>query len=137
MVVPVRIERTWQVLLLQRGPEKGSLWQPVTGNVEDGEELAVAALREFDEETGLGGKGAIRPTGHVHRFEQERKGAPRAIEEHVFVAVVRMGARVRLSREHVASRWLPAADALQAVEQPGVRQCIEQALRAVGGLPDD
>lgn len=132
MVVALRIKNEWEVLLLQRGPEKGSQWQPVTGNVEPGEDLAAAAEREFHEETGLGGKGAIRPTGHVHRFEKEAGGKTRSLEEHVFVAVVRLGAPVRLSREHVASRWVPAPEALAAVGKPGVRSCLEAALRVVG-----
>lgn len=132
MVVPVRITGAWEVLLLQRGPEKGSVWQPVTGNVEPGEDLGGAARREFEEETGLAGQGALRPTGFVHRFDKAGPDGPRRFEEHVYVAVVRLGARVRLSREHVGSRWLPAEEALAAVAQEGVRTAIRRALAAVG-----
>jgi len=132
MVVPVRITGAWEVLLLQRGPEKGSVWQPVTGNVEPGEHLDAAARREFDEETGLAREGAVRPTGFVHRFEKGGGDPPRRFEEHVYVAVVRLGARVRLSREHVGSKWLPTEEALSAVAQEGVRTAIRRALAAVG-----
>jgi lipoyl(octanoyl) transferase len=135
MVVPVRITSSWEVLLLQRGPEKGGVWQPVTGNVEPGEDIGRAAEREFDEETGLGGRAALRPTGYIHRFEKGGRDGPREYEEHVYVAVVRMGANVQLSHEHVGSRWMPVEQALKAVGQDGVRTAVAKALDTVGAHP--
>ncbi len=42
-----------QFLLLLTHPGRGSFWQPITGGVDEGEAIEVAALRELSEETGL------------------------------------------------------------------------------------
>lgn len=42
-----------KILLLKRNPSDGGEWQPVTGKVEQEEDFLDAALREFQEETGL------------------------------------------------------------------------------------
>jgi dATP pyrophosphohydrolase len=42
-----------KVLLLRTRPARGGFWQPVTGGVEENEDLGGAALRELEEETGV------------------------------------------------------------------------------------
>lgn len=42
----------FEFLLLHRVAEKGGYWQPLTGNVDDGEDLKQAAYRETEEEIG-------------------------------------------------------------------------------------
>ncbi|MDQ3163679.1 MAG: NUDIX domain-containing protein [Actinomycetota bacterium] len=39
--------------MLRRHEAKGGIWQPVTGNVDPGENLVTCARREVEEETGL------------------------------------------------------------------------------------
>ena len=48
-----------EVLLLRRAPGRilPGLWQCVSGSLEDGDRVAIAALRELDEETGFGPEG--------------------------------------------------------------------------------
>jgi 8-oxo-dGTP pyrophosphatase MutT (NUDIX family) len=46
-------EETQSILMLLTTPQRGSIWQNVTGSVEAGETFAQAALRELHEETGL------------------------------------------------------------------------------------
>jgi len=131
LVVPVRMGRDWEVLVLRRPPEKGGIWAPVTGNVEPGESDEQAAHRELQEETGLASAAALRATGFVNRFEQERKGEPVTFEESVWAAVVRPGKQVRLSREHVESRWVSAAQAVEMVAFDGCKEAVRRALAAV------
>ena len=55
-----------EVLLIRRAPHRifPGLWQCVTGGVEPGERVPAAALREVEEETGLGRgrhRGLLRP----------------------------------------------------------------------------
>ena len=39
--------------MLKRILEKGGFWQPITGNVREGETFKEAAMREIGEETGI------------------------------------------------------------------------------------
>jgi 8-oxo-dGTP pyrophosphatase MutT (NUDIX family) len=69
-----------KVLILRTRPERGSFWQPVTGSVEKGEKIPVAALREAREETGLSFRSKPKPLGEPFCFESRG----RQVEEHCF-----------------------------------------------------
>ncbi len=133
MIVPVRMGRDWEVLVLRRGPSKGGVWAPVTGNVEPGESDDEAAARELEEETGLRTASALHRTGFVNRFEKEVGGGPVRFEEPVWAAVVRQGHGVRLSREHVEARWVGAAEAVALVAFEGCKEGVRRAVAAVEG----
>jgi 8-oxo-dGTP pyrophosphatase MutT (NUDIX family) len=102
-----RIERQRPPLFLalQRTPDKNSLWQPVTGKVEEGEEFDEAAQRELFEETGLAPSGIFASVGEV-RFT---KGDQQVVEK-IFACEVGKD-HVRMSSEHSAYEWLPAEKA--------------------------
>lgn len=131
MVVPLRMARDWEVLILRRGPEKGGVWAPVTGNVDGGETTAAAALRELQEETGLGGAAALHKTDAVNRFSKDINGGRVDFVEEIFAAVVRPGTAVRISNEHVEARWVPPDDAVRLVAFDGCKEGIRRALAAV------
>ena len=131
LVVPLRMGTDWEVLVLRRPAPKGGVWAPVTGHVEPGETDEVAAARELQEETGLASASALRATGFVNRFEQERGGKRVAYEESVWAAVVRPGRQVRLSGEHVESRWVTAAQAIEMVAFDGCKEAVRRAVAAV------
>ncbi len=131
MVVPVRMARDWEVLVLRRPPAQGGIWAPVTGSAEEGESFEAAAARELEEETGLGEASALLPTGLVNRFEKELHGTLVRFEEPVFASVVRPGTPVRLSHEHVEYRWVPAKEAEQLVAYEGCKAGIRGAVEAL------
>lgn len=131
MVVPVRMGRDWEVLVLRRPPSKASVWAPVTGNVEAGESDDKAAGRELQEETGLAALAAIYPVGHTNRFQKEVKGSPVAFEETLWAAIVPLGAPVKLSQEHVEFRWVGGAQAIEIVAYEGCKEGVRLALRAL------
>jgi 8-oxo-dGTP pyrophosphatase MutT (NUDIX family) len=131
MVVPVRMGRDWEVLVLRRPPAKGSVWAPVTGNVDEGETFEHAAARELQEETGLGGEGALHRAEFVNRFSKEKGGTARAFEERVFAAVIPQGRPVRLSEEHVEAKWVSPAEAVELVAFEGCKKGVKSALEAV------
>ena len=134
MVVPVRMNRDWEVLVLKRPPEKGGIWAPVTGNVEAGERTGAAARRELEEETGLGNVSALHPVDFVNRFSKDIGGVKQGFVEEVFAAVVRLGHPVRLSSEHVESKWVAPETAIELVAHEGCKEGIRRAVGAVGRL---
>lgn len=114
-------------LILRTLPARGGFWQPVTGGVEPGEELAAAALREAQEETGLSFQTVPVPLGQP--FEYERKEV--LFEEHGFS--VSLGQKeggslpaIRLDgREHDAWEWVSYRDARARLKFDSNRQMID------------
>ncbi len=131
MVVAVRMASDWEVLVLRRPPTKGSVWAPVTGNVDEGESDKRAAARELGEETGLGAVGALLEVGHTNRFEKEIAGKSVRFEETLWAAIVPLGAPVKLSPEHVDSRWVSGAEAVEMVAHDGCKEGVRLALGAI------
>lgn len=134
MVVPVRMARDWEVLVLKRGAEKKGVWAPVTGNVDPGEPTEAAARRELEEETGLGDAAAIHRVDFVNRFSKHVGNGNFDFVEEVFAAVVRLGHPVRLSHEHVESKWVAPKVAIELVAHEGCKEGIRHAVDAVGRL---
>jgi lipoyl(octanoyl) transferase len=119
-----------RVLLLQRSPERGGFWQPVTGRVEPGEAPAQAARRELAEETGA--EVEVEPLGYEHAFGLEPEVAPRlggalVARETAFRARLPGGFVPRLGEEHAAFAWVPAGEALERLRYPGLRRAVRLA----------
>jgi 8-oxo-dGTP pyrophosphatase MutT (NUDIX family) len=116
-----------EILLIRRAPDRmyPGLWQCVTGKLEAGERIAVAALREVAEETGLTAKDleAFFETDIVNWFHEGSLDA--LLCEAVFAARVRPDARVNLSHEHDDARWLPAEEAKAHVTWPAYVRAID------------
>ena len=131
MVVPLKMGTDWEVLVLRRPPSKGGIWAPVTGNVDGEESDEAAAARELQEETGLAHAAALRATGFVNRFSTGEGREARAFVESVWAAVVRPGAKVHLSHEHVESKWVGATEAVALVAFEGCKEGVRRAVAAV------
>ena len=126
--VQVWIHSPRKVLILKTNEKRGYFWQPVTGGVEEGEDLAAAALREASEETGARFGQPIVPLGY--RFTFERKGRP--IEETVFALGTDQEFDVRLDpAEHIEARWVSPEEALELVKfesnREGLRRLIAKS----------
>jgi 8-oxo-dGTP diphosphatase len=99
-----------ELLALQRDPNdlnRPGQWDFPGGNVEDGEELAAAARRETQEETGLDVAGLELVYGVS---AENPKGSGTWL---FFLARVQGRPEVRLSHEHVAFRWVSPAEFLR------------------------
>ncbi len=110
-----------QALLLRRR-RPFEFWQSVTGSLLVGESHEEAARRELAEETGLGTEGRLEYTGVSRQFAIDPRWrdrfAPGVVENVEFEWRYRLPevADIALERdEHSACRWLPIAEAAEAV----------------------
>jgi 8-oxo-dGTP pyrophosphatase MutT (NUDIX family) len=117
-----------EILLIRRAPGRilPGLWQCVSGSLEPNERIAVAALRELEEETGFGGADieAFYDLDLVNQFHEPSMDG--IVTAAVFAVRLPPHAEPRLSDEHDGAQWLSVADALTAVIWPGYRTAIER-----------
>ncbi|HSL97959.1 MAG TPA: NUDIX domain-containing protein [Candidatus Deferrimicrobiaceae bacterium] len=117
-----------EILLIRRAPGRilPGLWQCVSGSIDDGERITMAALREVAEETGLAGPDieAFYDLDLVNQFHEPSVDA--VLVAAVFAVRVRPDASVTLSHEHDGQRWLPIEEAWSEVVWPGYRDAIER-----------
>ena len=128
---PGRVE----LLLVRRSARDifPGLWQCVTGGLEAGARVPVAALREVAEEVGLGPAEieAFYDLDQVTQFYDE--GPDAVVSGSTFAVRVRADAIPRLSHEHDDARWVAPEEALGLVVWPSYRATIE---RILGSLTD-
>jgi 8-oxo-dGTP pyrophosphatase MutT (NUDIX family) len=102
-----------EILLIRRSATRifPGLWQCVTGGVEPGERVPMAAIREVEEETGFGRDDveAWYDLDQVAPFYDE--GVDGVVVSAIFAARVRPDREARVSHEHDGTRWVPAAEA--------------------------
>jgi 8-oxo-dGTP pyrophosphatase MutT (NUDIX family) len=124
-----------EFLLIRRAPGRifPGLWQCVTGGVEPGERIPMAALREVREEVGFGPDEieAFHDLDQVTHFYDE--GPDAVIAGAIFAIRVRPGTEPTLSHEHDGARWVDRDEALRLVVWPTYRATID---RILGNLLD-
>ena len=122
-----------EILLIRRAPDRifPGLWQCVTGGIEPGERVPMAALREVREETGFGADEteAFYDLDQVAPFYDE--GADAVVVSAIFAARVSPDAVVRSSDEHDGARWVPAAEAPRLAIWPSYASSIARVRDAL------
>ena len=117
-----------EILLLRRSPGRilPGLWQCVSGSLESGERVALGALRELEEETGIAGDAivAFYDLDLVNQFHEPSVDA--VLLSAVFAVRVGPGVEPVLSHEHDALMWLELDAALAATVWPGYREAIRR-----------
>jgi hypothetical protein len=115
------------VLLLKRpSREAGYLWQPVTGNLEKGEDFSEGALREASEETGLDFPNPPRFLGI--RLEFEGRWGPAEEQGFSLIVTGKKPPKPKLDpKEHDDFAWLSPKEAIERVEFEQQKDAIARA----------
>ncbi len=110
-------------LVLKRNPQKGSFWQPITGNVKPHESFKQAALREMEEETNIKEYLEFIDTGYSFDFFDDNRNQ----HEKVFGIHVPRAAEVVLSPEHTEFQWASKENALNRyLKYPGNKEGLRK-----------
>jgi 8-oxo-dGTP pyrophosphatase MutT (NUDIX family) len=104
-------------------------WESVHGHIEPGEQPAVAALRELEEETGLVPL-RFYNLSRVELFYLHRTDEVALVP--VFAAFVTPGARVRLGQEHDGFEWLLTDVARVRFAWPRERRAVDDIVMLLG-----
>jgi 8-oxo-dGTP diphosphatase len=110
LVAGAIVHHSGRILILRRSPADPfmpGIEELPSGGVDKGEDLLTALRRELKEETGLTGPLTV-DRDFTASFDYE-SGSGRKTRQHTF-AVPYNGHPIRLSREHVAFRWINPAD---------------------------
>jgi len=120
-----------RVLLLHRKPERGNVWQPVTGSIEEGETPEACARRELFEETGQRAEPEAMNLRQSFMIESQYLAArfplPIVADQIVFAARLDPAAVIHLDAdEHDDSGWFTLAEAYDKIKWTDDREALEQ-----------
>ncbi|HEV2718627.1 MAG TPA: NUDIX domain-containing protein, partial [Thermoanaerobaculia bacterium] len=120
-----------RVLLLHRKPERGNVWQPVTGSIENGESAEACARRELFEETGQ--RAEIEPIDLQQSFMIEsnylaaRFPLPIVADQIAFAAQLDPEAVIHLDAdEHDDAGWFALTEAYEKIKWTDDREALER-----------
>jgi dATP pyrophosphohydrolase len=129
-----------RVLLLHRKPERGNVWQPVTGSIEEGETPEACAKRELLEETGQ--RDAVERIDLHQSFMIEshylaaRYPLPIVADQIAFAARLDPNAVIHLDAdEHDAYGWFDFAEAYDKIRWTDDREALEYFERWLSAVP--
>jgi 8-oxo-dGTP pyrophosphatase MutT (NUDIX family) len=114
-------------LLLLSALTKNKLWEFPKGAIEEGEDAVTAALREFQEETGIKRveivPGFKKPLKYFYKREGELIGKTVTY----FLGRVRNNSKVELSGESKDYCWVTFEEAPQKVKHKNIREVLAGA----------
>ena len=124
---------TGRILLMQRAASADYLpgvWEDLTGRMKQFEEPEDALRREVREETCLEIE-IVKPIKIFHLSRGDKTAQNELVG--IIYWCTTQSDRITLSPEHDAYRWLPPHEALDMVDDPGIRGDIEAFIAEHGG----
>ncbi|MDP9173864.1 MAG: NUDIX domain-containing protein [Planctomycetota bacterium] len=110
-------------LLRTKDDFMGGTWQPISGQIEEGETASAAAMRELREETGL----VPAEFYKLNRVDIFLVAQTDTLWHRVlFCAIVNRDAQITLNDEHENFRWVADAEAEKLFMWPGDRESIRE-----------
>lgn len=135
LAASVAVFRNGKVLVASRGkPPWEDLYSLPGGQVETGETLEEAALRELEEEVGV----SARLTGLVAPFEVIEREADGRVKHHMVIAVYAarwLSGEPRTGPEAREIRWVTESDIASLPTTPGLAGILAQAFAHDRRLP--
>jgi 8-oxo-dGTP pyrophosphatase MutT (NUDIX family) len=120
-----RLNGKYEYLLLKRIELRGGFWQPVTGGLEEGEDIKDAVMRELREETGI--TNIKRLISGVHEFKLESKTGQKEL---VFGAEVDPKLKITFDKniypEHDEHRWCSYDKAMKLLKWRGNKEGLKK-----------
>lgn len=105
----------------------GDRWYVVTGNVESGEPLETAAIREVQEETGINSHITLIKLPIIHSYISN-KDTHTEIQEQAFLLVTANNQAIRLNEESTDYLWLQLDKFIDKIWWPKDRQTLKNVL---------
>jgi 8-oxo-dGTP pyrophosphatase MutT (NUDIX family) len=124
--VVVRGDDVIVIVPAKRGPGGSRVLGLPKGHPEAGETSAEAAAREVREEAGVAGE-LLESLGTVE-YTYERRGHPVAKRVEFFLIEYREGDPADHDHEVEQARWMPLADAVDALTYKGEREIVARAI---------
>jgi len=121
-------------LLLQASKHRE--WGPPKGHADGKEKDVETALREVEEETGLGKLSFVPGFRRALTYTVERRGKARQKEVVLFLCELNSERpNVTLSKEHVAWRMATIKDVERLVAHDDIRAIFDEADEFIRGMP--
>jgi dihydroneopterin triphosphate diphosphatase len=115
-------------LLLKRNEQKGGFWQPITGGVNEGEDILLAVNRELLEETSINEYLRIINNVHYFEFDTEEYGI---LKEFVFGIEIKDNIKIKLSSEHTEMRWCSLDESLTLLKYENNKTAFKNLIKLI------
>jgi 8-oxo-dGTP pyrophosphatase MutT (NUDIX family) len=137
-VIPYReVNGERKYLLLKSGLTLKELWEFPKGQIEQGEDARSAAIREFQEETGISEVTLDPRFKKVLKYFYRRGGKELVAKTVTYFLGQVKTTRVRISHESTDYEWSNLSEARKFIRHKNVLQLLEEADRYVSRAADE
>lgn len=120
-----------ELLLLKTTPEpwRDSVWYVITGGIEAGETVEIAAERELFEETGMKDIKRVTTKPVLYEYKDQRSNK-KAIEQLILVEVGGSD-EITLDKEHTEYKWVAKTSFVELIDWYGDKSELKKLLKDI------